>query len=64
MKMFIYILRKTSTFKIFGILMLSNLTLYSIIQNSANYTFGYNHRRMDNQNNSLASLIRQNSKMD
>ena len=37
MKIFIYTFRKTSTFKIFGILMLSSLTLYYIIQNSAKY---------------------------
>ena len=64
MKVFIHIFRKTYIIKIFVILMLLYLILYSIIHNSANYTFGDNYRRMDNQNNSLASLIRQNSQMD
>ena len=64
MKIFIFILRKTSTFKICGILMSLYLILYSIIHNSANYTFGDNYRRMDNQNNSLASLIRKNRQVD
>ena len=64
MKVFIYIFRKTYTFKIFGSLMFIYLILYSIIHNSADYTFGDNYRRMHNANNSVASLIRKNSQID
>ena len=35
-----------------------------MIHNPANHTFGDNYRRMANQNNSLASLIRKNSQID
>ena len=57
-------MRKTTTYNLFGTLIFVALIFYSIIiHNSANYIFGNNYRRMATKNNSLATLIRENTQI-